>query len=201
MTKYRWLSPKYFIFFFLILAVTIPTAIIPDNLSNKLVAIFTGLLAIATFFLGYTTLATVKEGQAREKREKQENLLKEVIDWAEKVLLINDKIEKALDNKAVEYEVVIKKAFIESTRIELITAFNKELKNATHDTNIILARLLDIISKKIELTNTKDWIPNLVITKKVIEYEDILEQLSRSLNKIIEIAVNLNISILKQKVK
>jgi len=56
-----------------------------QQIANAYMATFTMVLAIATGFLAYFTYRSVKSGYDREKRDRKEHLLNEIIEWAKNI--------------------------------------------------------------------------------------------------------------------
>jgi len=161
------------------------------QLASAYVAVGTLLLATATVLLALFSWLSIKSGYDREKRDRRERRLKEIIDWATDILVCGRGISRELykelidsiSHKAVEIEIEAKFNVI-SWRGVYIRNISTNLDKALHDSVLDTQRILRQHIKILELDN-EGKIKN---TSVIGKHRDTLDDYAK---RVIEIAANL----------
>jgi len=161
------------------------------QLASAYIAVGTLLLAAATIFLAFFSWLSIKSGYDREKRDRRERRLKEIVDWATDILVCGRDISRELyrelidptSHKAVEIEIEAKFNVI-SWRGVYIRNIASNLDKALHDSVLDTQRILRQHVKIMEL----DFKGKIKNTSVIGKHRDTLDD---SAKRVIEIAANL----------
>ena len=164
------------------LAYTIAILKSDQQLSSAYVAVGTLILAFVTALLAYFTWQSVKSGYEREKRDRKERLLNEIMGWAEDAARLNFKIynfieaqisketwvESGIGEIVSEFQVVeAKGVYINSIALSSFKE-GKKLSGATKAVNKEIRELVDVSIKRLDGEVTSENVSehmNLLRTK------------------------------------
>ena len=187
---------------------------ISDVFPTKEIALFTGLATFGTLILALATVLTIKTNNEREKRNRRERILNEIIKWVLNVKLstvhgmaqVNMVVER--QQKYGQIFIAISDALLDAELMALRASENsipveKELNNVWHSAFFCSQLAARINGNKPTDEQRKRWIKNaLDIVVRIDQLEeqgnltdkemydgqrDLLEKISLCLKKLVEV--------------
>ena len=187
---------------------------ISDVFPTKAIALFTGLATFGTLILALATVLTIKTNNEREKRNRKERILNEIIKWVLNVKLstvhgmaqVNMVVER--QQKYGQIFIAISDALLDAELMALRASENsipveKELNNVWHSAFFCSQLAARINGNKPTDEQRKRWIKNaLDIVVRIDQLEeqgnltdkemydgqrDLLEKISLCLKKLVEV--------------